>query len=97
MNVLVFVKEGNRWVSDVFQPARGNIEVTVRFKQEGGGFAGVLRSADGVEFTPFESGVTGNLGRNTRLLVFNVSGIVPGGYLRVVSTSEPDADSGWRE
>ncbi|MDR1222357.1 MAG: hypothetical protein LBL07_05705 [Tannerella sp.] len=97
MNVLAFVKEGKRWVSDVFQPARVNIEVAVRFKDEGGGFVGVLRSVDGVEFTPFESGVTGNLGRNTRLLIFNVTGIVPGGFLRLVSTSEPDADSGWRE
>jgi hypothetical protein len=97
MNTLNFTQDGRRWVSETFRPVRGDIEVVVKFKNEGGGFVGVLRSVDDVEFTPFESGVTGNLGKSTRLLIFNVTGIVPGGYLKLVSTSEPDAGSGWRE
>jgi hypothetical protein len=97
MNILAFTQDGNRWVSDSFQPAKGNIEVCVTFKNKGGGFVGVLRSTDGNAFTPFESGSKGNLGRDTSLLIFNVSGIVPGGYFKLVSTSEPDVNSGWRE
>jgi hypothetical protein len=97
MNTLTFEKEGNRWVSDSFQPSKGNIEVCMKFKNKGGGFLGVLRSVDGEEFTPFESGVQGNLGKDTSLLIFNVSGIVPNCYLKIVSTSEPEENSGWRE
>ena len=91
--VLGFSKDGKRWVSDVIQPTSGNIEVSVRFKNPGGGFVGVLRSADGVEFTPFEGGTKGNLGEKTRLLVFNVSGLVPGCFLRLSSTAEVESGS----
>ena len=96
MAVLTFTKVGKRWESDTIQPAKGNIEVRVKFKNPGGGFVGVLRSADGVEFTPFESGTKGNLGEDTKLLIFNVSGIVKGGYLKIISTSEVEAGS-WIE
>ena len=97
MAVLNFVQDGNRWTSNVFSPTASNIEICVRFKNPGGGHVGVLRSIDGVEFTPFESGTVGNLGRKTKMLIFNVSGIVAGCYLKVLSTAEPDSGCEWRE
>ncbi len=84
-----------QWVSDVIQPTEGNIEVRVHFKDKGGGFVGVERSADGVTFTPYESGAKGNLGENTEWVIFNVSGLVPNCYLRIRSTGEPDSDCSW--
>jgi hypothetical protein len=57
---------------------------------------GVHRSADGVDFTAHEGGVKGNLGKDTGLLIFNVSGCVPGCYLRLVSSTETDVCS-WIE
>jgi hypothetical protein len=96
MNTLNFTQDGRRWVSDAFRPSESNVEVKIGFKNEGGGFIGVHRSMDGVEFTPFEGGVRGNLGKDTRLLIFNISGMLPGSYLRLVSTTEAE-DCGWSE
>ena len=96
MAALGFVQDGRRWLSDAFSPTKGNVEVSVRFARPGGGHVGVLRSVDGTEWTPFESGTVGNLGKGTRLLVWNVSGIVPGALLRLSSTAEV-SDCEWRE
>jgi hypothetical protein len=90
MAILSITKDGRRWASESFSPANGAAEVRVRFKNAGGGFVGVHRSADGLEYTPSEGGVNGNLCRDTKLLVFNISGVIPGSYLRLVSTSEPE-------
>ena len=97
MAALSFTADGKRWLSNVFQPASSNVEVCVRFLNPGGGHVGVLRSVDGVEFTPYESDTVGNLGTNTKLLIFNVSGIVPGAFLRLVATRETDSGCQWRE
>lgn len=96
MATLNFTKEKRRWVSDMFIPSMSNIEISVHFANPGGGLVGVMRSTDGVEWTPFESSTVGNLGKDTRLLIFNVSGIVPGALLRLSSTAEVD-DGKWRE
>jgi hypothetical protein len=96
MAALSFTQEERKWVSEAFRPAESNVEIRVKFKNEGGGFVGVHRSADGVEFTPFEGGVKGNLGKDTRLLIFNVSGLVPGCWLRLVSSAETE-DCSWIE
>ena len=97
MAVLNFVQDGKRWLSDVISPSSSNIEICVRFKYAGGGHVGVLRSIDGAEFTPHESGTVGNLGRKTKMVIFNISGIVPGAFLRFISTAEPDSGCEWRE
>ena len=93
---LSFVQDGKRWLSGAFSPTKSNIEVAVEFANEGGGHVGVHRSADGVEFTQFESDTVGNTCKNTRRLVWNISGFVPGGFLRLCSTAEV-ASCTWRE
>ena len=97
MAALSFVQDGKRWLSNVFQPTSSNIEICVRFLKPGGGLVGVLRSVDGVEFTSDNSGTEGNLGQKTKMIIFNVSGIVPGAFLRLASSSEPDSGCVWRE
>ncbi|MDR2917845.1 MAG: hypothetical protein LBV72_00560 [Tannerella sp.] len=59
MAALTFSQDNKVWASNVIQPTKGNIEVRIKFKNEGGGFVGVHRSPDGVNFTPFEIGIKG--------------------------------------
>ena len=97
MSALNFTQDGKRWLSDTISPTKSNIEVCVRFKNPGGGLVGLLRSMDDVDFTPHEGGTVGNTGKDTRMIIFTVCGIVPGGYLKFVSTTETDSGCEWRE
>jgi hypothetical protein len=101
MNDLTFTRKlgafSRKWESDIFQPTKSSVEISVMFKKRGG-LVSILRSSDGENFTLKEGATQGNYDSNLRQVVFTVSGLIPGGYLKLQTTSEPSSSgNGWRE